>query len=350
MDSVGSRWPIPHDEQFEVLRVLRLDDVPEVSREANLNHLENPDFLLVGVRESDSQAILQAVDAKFAPDRIKPSQVSVEAVNNLLALGGAVHTIVEEALASSGLSNPHIVRGVFVAPESALTTHLLRRVTTGRNPSVDPAEVVAIPPDTGTLFAGLPESRIIGHLARIDALPVSPRDNLTSAIYYFRLACACFYLWSEEYRPLLTSQPATDPETGIVAAEVTLRVAEAESAYQLVEQWATDVEPQVRAREAISNVATLPVRMRDIRSQVDQAGLGGDNRALRAVRRDLELAFRERLAALTGEISANDPRPLTQILDDVAKAARSLTGDMQALMHERIAALRANPPASSDEP
>jgi hypothetical protein len=323
------------------VQVLRLDDVPEVSREANLNHLENPDFLLLGTRDADGTVVLQAVDAKFAPDRIKPSQVSAEAVNNLLALGGAVHAIVAGALTSSGLANPEVARGVFLSPESSLTTHLLRRVTSGRHPSVDTAEVVMIPPDTGSLFAGLPESRIIGHLARIDALPVTPRDNLASAIYYFRLACACFYLWSEEYRPLLAVRPASPPEPGLVAAEVSKRIMNAASAYELVDQWAADTEPQVRAREAIGNVATLPVRMRDIRSRIDHAGLGGDSKALRIVRRDLEQAFRDRLIELTGEVSANDPRPLTQILDDVAGAARSLSSEMNALMIERIAALRA---------
>lgn len=337
-EAIGTRWPIPHDDTFEILDILRLDDVPEVSREANLNHLENPDFLLIGARNGHDQPILQAVDAKFAPDRIKPSQVSAEVVGNLLDLEGTAHRIVVDAFASHELGEPSIVRGVFISPESEMSEFLLRRVTSGRRASVDRAEVVMIPPHSDRLFAGLPESRIIGPLARIDALPVTPRRNLISAIYYFRLSCACFYFWSEEHHPLLSLAPPPPPEPGRVAAIVSSRAENATSAYELVERWAVDVEPQVRARAAVSEVASLPVRIRELRSEIDRAGLGGDNKALRLVRRDLELAFRERLHEAAGDILADDPRPLSRILDDVASASRSLRREMLALMHERIAA------------
>ncbi|HBY46543.1 MAG TPA: hypothetical protein DEG70_09900, partial [Chloroflexi bacterium] len=83
------------------------------------------------------------------------------------------------------------------------------------------------------------------------------------------------------------------------------------------------------------------VRIRELRSEIESAGLGEDNRALRIVRRDLDLAFRARLHDITGDILADDPRPLTQILDDVAHAARSLREEMLALMHESITKARA---------
>ncbi len=337
-DAIGSRWPIPHDDPFEVLDIVRLDDVPEVSREANQHHLENPDFLLIGSQNGHDKPILQAVDAKFAPDRIKPSQVSAEVVGNLLELEGTAHQIVDDAFAAHGLGKPRIVRGVFVSPQSEMSELLLRRVTTGRRAPVDRAEVVMIPPQPERLFAGMPESRIIGPLARIDALPVTPRSNLISAIYYFRLSCACFYFWGEEHKPLLSPTPPAPPEPGMVAAVVSQRAEGAMSAYELAERWAMDIEPQVRARAAVSEVAALPIRIRELRSEIDRAGLGGDNKALRMVRRDLELAFRERLHETVGEVLADDPRPLTQILDDVASASRSLRGEMLDVMHERIAA------------
>lgn len=340
-EAVGSEWPVPHDEPFQILDILRLDDVPEVSREANLHHLENPDFLLVGVQDEHAKPILQAVDAKFAPDRIKPSQVSAEVVGNLLELEGTAHQIVDDAFAAHGLARPRIVRGVFMSPESEMSEFLLRRVTSGRRPAVDRAEVVMIPPHPERLFAGLPESRIIGPLARIDALPVTPRNNVISAIYYFRLSCACFYFWSEEHRPLLSAAPPPPPEPGLVAATVSIRAEGSGSAYELIEQWAIDIEPQVRARAAVGDVATLPIRISELRSAIDRVGLGGDNKVLRQVRRDLELAFRERLHETVGEVLANDPRPLTQILDDVARASRGLRAEMLALMSERIAATAA---------
>lgn len=337
---VGETWPVPGDGSYVVSEVVRLDDVPEVSREANRHHLENPDFLLLGSR-SDGSPVLQAADAKFAADRIKPSQVSADVVNNLLALtGGTAGALIDATVNRLGIGKPAVVRGVFIAPHSTLTAVLLRQVTAGRNPSVDPDEVVTIDPSPGTMFAGLPESRAIGPLARIDALPVTPRDNLISAIYYFRLACACFYLWNEEHRPLLSNQPWSDPEPGIVTATIAHRSQGTSSAYELVAGWAVDIEPQVRARESIRDIATLPIRMRDLRSAVESAGLGADGRVLRGIRRDLELAFRDRLFDEIGEISADDPRPLPKILDSVASLSRSLTGEMTTRMNERVAAAR----------
>ncbi|HEX5166135.1 MAG TPA: hypothetical protein VFV93_12115 [Thermomicrobiales bacterium] len=335
-DAIGTRWPVPLDEPFEVIHVIRLDDVPDVSREANRHHLENPDFLLIGSRPSSTRPCLQAADAKFAADRIKPSQVSATIVQNLLAVeDGVTRALVEQTLADHGLSEPEIVRGVFIAPQSELTDYLLRRVTTGKRASVDAREVVTIPPEPGAMFAGLPESRVIGGLARIDALPVTPRDNLISAIYYFRLACACFYLWSEGNRPLLGGGPISEPEPGIVAAEIATRSTAASSAYGLIDAWAVDVQPQIQARQAISDVATLPIRMGDIRQRLERAG-SGEPRAVRQVRRDLDIAFRARLAELVGVIEADDPRSLTQILSDVAGASRSLAGEMQTLLDQLI--------------
>ncbi len=336
-EAIGTSWPVPHADAFELVHIIRLDDVPEVSREANRHHLENPDFLLIGVRPAQERPCLQAADAKFAPDRIKPSQVSAEIVSNLLAVeNGVTRALVDETIAGLGLTEPEIVRGVFISPRSTLTDHLLRRVTAGRNPSVDIREVVTVPPEPGTMFGGLPQSRIIGGLARIDALLVTPRDNLISAIYYFRLACACFYLWNEGNKPLLSARTIDEPEPGLVAAELAARSTAASSAFGLIDAWASDVQPQVQAREAIAEVAALPVRMGDIRQRLERARTGSEPRAVRGVRRDLEIAFRVRLHEVTGEIAADDPRPLTEILSDVAGASGSLADEMHALLEQLV--------------
>lgn len=338
-EAIEGRWPVPKGSPFTLVDVIRLDDVPDVSNEANRMKLENPDFLLLGVRRSDDSAVLQAADAKFAADRIKPSQVSESVVTNLLDIpGGVTREIVRERAARRNLASPSVVRGVFVVPSSELTTYLLRRVTRGRNAVVDPEEVVHVTPEPATMFSGLPESQAIGALARIDALPVTPRSNLISAIYYFRLACACFHHWTEQQKPLLSDAQLSPPEPGIVVAEIAQRATIAPSAFELVSSWAVDVEPFVRAREAVANVASLPLRMRDIRARVERAGNGGEPRVLRTVRRDIELAFRRRLLDLTGDIHADDPRSLSTILDEVAKASRSLAAEMSVLLDQIIAA------------
>jgi hypothetical protein len=210
-------------------------------------------------------------------------------------------------------------------------------VTTGRKATVDPEEVVTIPPAPDSLFAGIPQARLIGNLARIDALPVTPRTNVISAIYYFRLACACMFLWGEGHRPLMTNRQVEEPEIGIVAAELSARAETATSAYDLVAAWAADVQPAVQAREAIGDVAVLPVRMRDIRGMLERAGRSGENRVLRGIRRDLELTFRERLHESVGEIGSDDARSLGQILDDVARASRALAPEMNAILDGLIA-------------
>jgi hypothetical protein len=331
-DAISSSWPVPHGEPFDLLDVIRLDDVPDVSKEANQHHLENPDFLLVGARGDARRPVLQAADAKFAADRIKPSQVSADVVGNLLALNGATMRLVQAEMERLDLDAPEIARGVFVTPHSTLTDYLLRRVATGRNASVDPQEVVSVPADPGRMFAGLPQARLIGPLARIDELPVTPRTNLISALYYFRLACACFFFWSESNKPLLSQHPPDDPEPGIVAGEVMIRAGTTRSAWELIAGWAADIEPQVKAREAINEVAALPVRMKDIRALIEGAGIENENRVVRMIRRDLELAFRARLFEEVGEIPANDPRPLSRILEDVARASRSLGPEMYQLL------------------
>jgi hypothetical protein len=330
---------VPHEQPFRLLRVIRLDDVPEVSREANRHQLENPDYLLLGVHQGTRPTgVLQAVDAKFAADRIKPSQVSQGIVANLLAIeGGATRALVDDAQQALGLDDLAIVRGVFVVPRSELTDYLLRRVTSGRRATVDVREVVAAPAEPETMFAGLPMSRVIGPLARIDRLPVTPRQNLIAAVYYFRLACACFFLWSEGNRPLLTSRPQPAPEPGIVAAELAGRVGSVESAYELVSEWSFDVEPTVQARQAVANVASLPLRMRDVRARVEQASRADEPGFMRYVRRELELAFRQALLERTGEITPDDPRSLPAILDQVAKAARDVRPEMRALLDRLVA-------------
>lgn len=161
-------------------------------------------------------------------------------------------------------------------------------------------------------------------------LPVTPRENLLSAIYYLRLACACLWLAAEEHRPLFGGVRPFEPEPAQVAAEITQRSGAAGSAWELVTQWATDVEPVARSREAIASVASLPLAMRDIRTRVEAIGGEQANRLVRTVRRELDTVFRTHLAEAVGDIAADDPRPLVDILDTMASASRSLKPTMQA--------------------
>lgn len=339
LEQIGQPWPTPGGEDFVVRDVLRLDENPDIEREANANQLENPDFLLLGERVG--APVLQAVDAKFAADRIKVSQVSREVVERLLTIPaqGVTRGLVDERLAALELPAPELVRGIFVAPASAMTDELLRRALRGRDTELTRADVLLAPVEPGELFAGLPMSRLIGSLARLDALPVTPRTSLLSAVYYLRLSCACFHFWNESHRPLLGSLgPGPEPEPGLVAAEASRRLQRAQTAYQLAVRWDSDTQQVSNVRKAVHEVASLPVTMRELREEFQAQRMPDAPRALRTVRGTLEREFREQLLSETGDILPDDPRRLDVILSTVAAAARKLRPQLRERMRALVAA------------
>lgn len=335
----GTDWQLPDGEVIKVAHVLRLDDVEAVSREANLNHLENPDFLLIGFRESAPQtAIVLALDAKFAADRIKPSQVSAQVVENLLTIPetGVTRELLDSELEEGGFTSKTIIDGAFLCPDSTLTDFLLSRQSRSRGGREPQATIVLVTPATATMFADLPASRLISILARQDQLPVSPRDNLLSALYYFRVASACLFLWQEQHMPLFSVDTDAQPEIGLVSADVTLRAATGISSYDLMMDMVDEAEAVQRARQSVANVAALPLRMAEIRSMVQQSARDNEKILLRTLRKDLELEFRRKLYEQVGEIPSDDPRPIGQILDQVAAASRDLRQHMHEFAVERL--------------
>lgn len=337
-EQLGCDWPTPGGDTFVVRDVLRLDENPGIEREANAYQLENPDFLLLG--ERDGTPVLQAVDAKFAADRIKVSQVSRDVVARLLTIPeqGVTRGLVDERLASLGLAAPELLRGIFIAPASTMTEELLRRALRSRDAELERADVVQAPVNPGELFTELPMSRLIGTLARLDGLPVTPRSSLLSVVYYFRLACACFHFWNESHRPLLGPLgPAPEPEPGLVAAETSQRAARAASGYALAVRWSSDTQQVATLRKAVQEVAALPLTMRELREEFQAQRLPEVPRGLRTVRGTLEREFREQLLAQTGEVPADDPRRLDDILSEVAAAARHLRLQVRGRMRELVA-------------
>jgi hypothetical protein len=102
------------------------------------------------------------------------------------------------------------------------------------------------------------------------------------------------------------------------------------SAYDIMLDLVDEAEDVRQARQAVANVASLPIRMTELRSMVQSTSRGDHKLLLRALRRDLELEFRRRLFERIGEISADDPRPLDEILNEVGDAARSLRPHMSS--------------------
>ena len=331
-NALDKPWPLAHGENVTITDIVRLDDVDAVSREANLNQLENPDFLLFGLRpDLPDTAIILAVDAKFAADRIKATQVSAEIVQNLIDIPstGVTRGLVDDVLTDRGYSDKSIEDGSFLCPDSILTEFLLKRRSRSQRELNGDASIVRIPPEPATMFNGLPASQLIGMLARQDGLSVTPRENLLSALYYFRVGCACVYLWQEQQLPLFTVNATPAAEIGLVSADIAGRAAPGKSAYSIMFELVDEAETVQRARQAVSNVASLPLRMGEIRSLLQAVGREGDKLALRVLRKDLELEFRRRLYESIGEIPASDPRPIGDILDEVATASRDLRDHMR---------------------
>jgi hypothetical protein len=336
----GKLQTVPGGRPFELRAVIRLDDDARVEREANLNQLENPDFLLIGLGH-DEQPVVQAADAKFAADRIKASQVSAAALEDLLYVpaGGVTRTILREILDDLGFADAEIQPGIFLSPDSPFTDMLIERATRQRGPAPPLELVVRVPVDPGEVFGGLAEGKLVSTLARVDHLPVSPRDNLLAAVYYFRLACACFYFWDEQTRPLFgVEREAAPVEAGLVAAEISRRASSAPSAHAALVAWHRDLRDVMMARRAVSDAVVLPVGIAEVRERVARLNSPAEAGIVRRVRRDLDMLYRRTLAQRVGAIYPDDPRPLAEILNDVRARSRELRPEMleqlERLVHE----------------
>lgn len=327
-DWLGTERPVPGGEPFVLNAVARLDEDPRIAIQAGQHKLTNPDFVLYGQR--GGRSVLQAADAKFAVDTIKPAQVSAEALAALLEIEeGLARQAIERTLGAPIEEEIELVRGVFISPLGPLTDYFLPRVTDGPRARVDLREVVLIPTAIQRMFGLLPVSPDIGLLARIDRLPETPRENLLAAIYYFRCASACGWMWVEERTPLLSLKPPPDLETPSLLSETEERAADADSAYGLLESWYEHVESVREARRAVAEVASVPVSMKEIRQMVERARGEDDRRLVRHTRATLERSYHQRLVTLVGEVPAEPVEPLPDVLGRIAEATRSLRPELR---------------------
>lgn len=344
---VGTEQLLGGNEPFVLEAVIRLDSNPQIAIQAGRHKLVNPDFVLYG-RRPDGKVVVRSADAKFAVDTIKPVQVSAEALEALLAVeGGLVREAIEQQVRTLFDSAVDVEPGVFVSPISPLTDFLLPRVASGPRARISPDDVILIPVDPVEMFKGLPMTPLVGPLAQIDRLPATPREHILSAMYYFRVACACFWMWAEEHAPILSTEPAPIGTTETVGPEVDRRSRGVESAFDLACRWMDDIEEVSQARRAFYDVARMPVAMRELRMMVDAAGRSGERGLVRQIRGRLEQEYRQRLVEEVGEVPSRPSRPLPDILLDVARANKRWSPELKEL----AARLVASPPqlVSSDD-
>lgn len=347
---IGAERPLPGDDVYRLEAVVRLDDDVRIAEQAGRHKLTNPDFVLFG-RRTDGTPILQAADAKFAVDTIKPNQVSAEALQALLDVEhGLVRQALEQDIHDHDVIAAVAMPGIFVSPIGPLTDYFLPRLLSDPRHLVDRGQIELIDADPVGLFEPMPPGRLISQLARLDHLATSPRTNLLAAMYYYRVACACAWLWIEDRTPLLARDPHIEVDVEALSREVQSRAVEAESAYGLVTDWFNDVEIVSRNRKSLDEVMSLPVRMSEIRQLVERAGAGDDRRMVRMVRASLDRAFRARVIDLVGDIPAHPREPLGDVLMRVAEASRTQRPEMvsmaRTLVAEYVEAQAAEEPAA----
>ncbi|HEX7101021.1 MAG TPA: hypothetical protein VF201_00115 [Nitrolancea sp.] len=347
---IGAERPLPGDDVYRLEAVVRLDDDVRIAEQAGRHKLTNPDFVLFG-RRTDGTPILQAADAKFAVDTIKPNQVSAEALQALLDVEhGLVRQALEQDIHDHDVIAAVAMPGIFVSPVGPLTDYFLPRLLSDPRHLVDRGQIELIDADPVGLFEPMPPGRLISQLARLDHLATSPRTNLLAAMYYYRVACACAWLWIEDRTPLLARDPHIEVDVEALSREVQSRAVEAESAYGLVTDWFNDVEIVSRNRKSLDEVMSLPVRMSEIRQLVERAGAGDDRRMVRMVRASLDRAFRARVIDLVGDIPAHPREPLGDVLMRVAEASRTQRPEMvsmaRTLVAEYVEAQAAEEPAA----
>jgi hypothetical protein len=334
---IGAERPLPDGGSYRLEAVVRLDDDVRIAEQAGRHKLTNPDFVLFG-RRTDGAPILQAADAKFAVDTIKPNQVSAEALQALLDVeNGLARQALEQDLHNRDVLAAETVSGVFVSPQGPLTDYFLPRLLTDPRQAVDRGQIELIEADPHALFEGTLPARLITTLAKLDRLPASPRSNLLATMYYYRVACACTWLWVEDRMPLLALDPRVEINPAELSGEVESRSDRAGSAYELVSDWFDDVEVVSRNRKSLDEVLSLPVRMGEIRQLVERAGAGDDRRMVRMVRASLDRTFRTKVIELVGDVPAHPEEALGDLLMRVAEASRQQRPEMMKLARALVA-------------
>jgi hypothetical protein len=286
----------------------------------------------------DGTPILQAADAKFAVDTIKPNQVSADALQALLDVeSGLARQALEQDIHNHDVMAAETVDGIFVSPRGPLTDYFLPRLLSDPRQSIDRGQIDLIDVKPSALFAGLLPAELIAPLAQIDRLETSTQTNLLATMYYYRVACACAWLWVEDRTPLLARDPHVEIVADQLASEVEARAAQAESAYDLVATWFDDVEIVSRNRKSLDEVMSVPVRMNELRQLVERAGAGDDRRMVRMVRAALDRSFRSRVIDTVGDIPAHPTEALGDVLMKVAGASREQRPEMLKLARSLVA-------------
>ncbi len=311
------------DTPFTIDQVGRLDDVPAIASTASKRGLQNPDFLVVG--RDDAGPIVQGLDAKFSAETAKSRQVSAEVVGDLLQLRPLL-----EPLVGPIPDDVVVLDGMFLCPDFPLT----RIVFTGGAGIVRPAvradQVMLIDAPADTFFQDVDGGQLIPAFADVDELDVDPGQSLLASLYYFRLVRSAAGIQSDERRPLLGNGDRYVVDYNILSEDLAVRRRGAPSAIEMIRRWDRDAESVRAQREAVEQVAGLPIIAGELRSRIEReaSARGRVAPSVNKVRRRLGAWYRAELQELVGPVRPpiND---LGSILDRVGRAGRSLLPSLE---------------------
>jgi hypothetical protein len=314
---------------IERFAVIRLDANPRIAIQAGRHKLPNPDFVVVG-HDRDDRDHVYAVDAKFAVDRIRSEQISPESMESLVGLPSGIVLREIQSQGGIGLTDRVTYRnGLFIGPDHPMNRFFRSLHMESGETDIESGEITLVPVSSGEVFGLLPEKAVIDFLASVDRLQPAGDQDLLSAMYYLRLACAASWFHQEMTRPLLSLRETVRPETAAVDRELRRRAKQHRTAFEVIASWARQAERQVQTREIVQRAASLPLRMGDLRAAATTIGRGEDRKLVRSARGMLEKRYIRRLIDEIGEVPATPRHTIDDVVQEIRKVNRKLQPELR---------------------
>lgn len=343
------QWPgttvsLPDGSTIDVQHVYRLDSTPQIASIASKRKLQNADYIVVGTRAG--RIVQFAIDAKFSIETAKSAQVSAETLSALLEVGELITAHLP------GLPhNAEVLDGFFISPDMPLTHYVMGRPRGRMAARVDSDQVFLVPVQPVPFLKTEPGSRLLGPLAVLDGFRDDLKHNMLLAMYYFRLARACYGAYGELTRPIFgqaDSCAASDSEL----EQRTIEIARsARSSWDVVLHWDNQAE-QVRAqRETAYGAMAFPLPNRELRDKIvaESELRGVEQPSINSVRKRIGSWYREQFDDRLGTVlpPVDDMTVLLQRIHQAAVEVLPMIEPKVAAIIDEV--LSAQPPVSGDE-
>lgn len=330
-DDFLSTWPgttlvLPDGSDIHVETVVRLDDEPRLASLASRKKLQNPDFIVIGTRDNERQQF--AVDAKFSIDTARSSQVASDTLDALMDLLGSVPDLIP------GLpSGARSADGYFLSPDSPLTSWVLSRKRGRMAARVPSTHVVLTPVSPVSFLKPMEGSRLISPLATLDGFRQEIRSNLLLAMYYFRLARACYGAYKECTEPIIGPSETGRGTTEELEQQTMHFARTRNTAWDVVLAWDANAE-QVRAtRRAVTAAMTFPVQSKELRERVlmEAEVRGVDAPSLNSVRKRLGSWHRHQFVDRLGVVL-----PPVSDLSSLLQRIHAISRDIDPMVEDAV--------------